>query len=196
MEQNKKEEYVYFFKHNQVKGVKIGMSRTLKGVMNRFNSFKTYSPFGAKILGFIKTENAIKLEGKLHKRFSSLRLQGEFFNLENDVVEGLIDSYSLEEKVLNDIKLADEYTLKKILNIIHINSVAKYKGSDYKINKVFELDEDRSLGLTISDIKEMLNINESKINISKALKRAGYSSKIVRRNTVTVRGWNVKPIKH
>ncbi len=73
-------EYIYFFKHLNVSGVKIGRTSG-ESVDNRFMQFKTYSPFGAKVLGYYQTFDSLKEEQILHNRFYSKRLSGEFFDI-------------------------------------------------------------------------------------------------------------------
>jgi len=79
---------VYFFRHIGLSPVKIGYSEN-ESPINRFNQFKTYAPFGSEILGFIQTYNANELESNLHRKFSSKRLLGEWFEItEVDVKDG------------------------------------------------------------------------------------------------------------
>ena len=82
-------EYVYFFKHINVTGVKIGKTSG-ESVLNRFNSFKTSSPFGAEILGFYEAVNGYKEEKELHQRFASHRLSGEFFDISLEMVNSIV----------------------------------------------------------------------------------------------------------
>jgi len=92
--------YVYFFKHNNIQGVKIGMT-TGKDVSSRFKSFKTYSPFGAKVLATIETSQPARLEKKLHDEFKHLRMRGEFFNLNESEVKTIIEDNGIDS-IMND----------------------------------------------------------------------------------------------
>ena len=85
--------YVYFFKHVGIDGVKIGYT-TNETVNNRFKSFQTYSPSGGEILGFIDSDKAHELEQKIHKDYKTLRMNGEFFNINIMTVNSIIDKYS------------------------------------------------------------------------------------------------------
>ena len=67
-----KKGFVYFFKHNLMDPVKIGCTCS-DSIESRFNSFKTYSPYGAEILGFIPCVDPFKLEKKLHGKYRSKR---------------------------------------------------------------------------------------------------------------------------
>lgn len=84
-----KKEFVYFFKHNNVNGIKIGKTSG-ESVLDRFITFKTYSPFGASIIGFFETDNGFRDEKELHQRFKDFRLQGEFFDISIDLVNNII----------------------------------------------------------------------------------------------------------
>lgn len=84
-----KKEFVYFFKHNNVNGIKIGKASG-ESVLERFMSFKTYAPFGASIVGFFETDNGFRDEKELHQRFKDFRLQGEFFDISIDLVNNII----------------------------------------------------------------------------------------------------------
>lgn len=98
-----KKGYVYFFKHVGLSPVKVGMT-TSETVTNRFESFKTYAPYGAEILGYIETENPLKLEQLIHNQFKEKRLQGEFFEISTDIVNSLILKHSSSK--VNKIKHA------------------------------------------------------------------------------------------
>lgn len=90
--------FVYFFKHKEANGVKIGM--TLQDdVLQRFRAFKTYSPRGAEILGKIETSNANILEKKLHERFADRRLNGEFFDIHSDEINEICDEFANSELI-------------------------------------------------------------------------------------------------
>ena len=71
---------VYFLKHVGLSPIKIGFS-TNESPYSRFEQFKTYAPYGAELIGFIRTHDAKGLETELHSKFSNLRLKGEWFEL-------------------------------------------------------------------------------------------------------------------
>lgn len=89
---------VYFFKHKNIEGIKIGYSLDLSPI-KRFNQFKIYAPFGALMLGFIESYDAKKLETKLHKKYSDKRMEGEWFNISINEVNDIIDFYSTENNI-------------------------------------------------------------------------------------------------
>ena len=106
-------DFVYFFKHINVPGVKIGKSSG-ESVEARFSCFKTYSPYGAINLGFYETDNGLKEEFELHKRFAAKRMSGEFFDLSANDVENI-----LMEKIPNYSLILSEIVSNKIdTNII------------------------------------------------------------------------------
>jgi hypothetical protein len=100
---------VYFLKHNGLNPVKIGYTQG-ENPLNRFASFQTYAPFGGELIGFIRSINAKELETKLHKKFTSKRLEGEWFDLTIEEVEEIIKLYSS----LADIELKNEFQIKFI----------------------------------------------------------------------------------
>ena len=98
---------VYFFKHTGLKPIKIGYTNN-ESPINRFNQFKTYAPFGAEIIGFIKTTEAKKIETKLHNKYSGLRMDGEWFEMSESQIKTEIDFYTSKEetKLKNDFQIA------------------------------------------------------------------------------------------
>ena len=91
--------FVYFFKHKESSGIKIGMT-TKDDVQERFKAFKTYAPYGAEILGTIETFNAALLEKTLHKDFADRRMEGEFFDIHPDEITEICERYSGNERIV------------------------------------------------------------------------------------------------
>lgn len=139
--------FVYFFKHNNVDAVKIGYT-TNDDLSSRFSAFKTSSPYGASILGFIKCSNAPKKESELHQELKAHRLNGEFFEITEEKVNFLINKHSstngLESSTLLKI---EEYV--KTLNSIERSVLLS------KVNNFFD-----SLLLSEKDIACDLSDNE------------------------------------
>jgi len=98
---------VYFFKHKGLTPIKIGYS-SHESPISRFDQFKTYAPYGAEIVGFIKTYNPSNLETELHNKYSSKRLKGEWFDISVLLVKKEIDYHTLKEdkKKESDFQLA------------------------------------------------------------------------------------------
>jgi hypothetical protein len=115
---------VYFFRHIGLSPVKIGYS-TNESPINRFDSFKTYAPYGSEILGFIQTDEAKIIETKLHLKYANKRLLGEWFEITENEVKSEIDFYSNIEDIKNrndfQVAWAKElnYKKNKIENIIY-----------------------------------------------------------------------------
>jgi len=84
---------VYFFRHIGLSPIKIGYSEN-ESPINRFNSFKTYAPYGSEILGFIIISDAKEIESHLHKKYANKRLQGEWFDLSEEDVKKEIDFFT------------------------------------------------------------------------------------------------------
>lgn len=98
---------VYFFKHIGLKPIKIGYS-TNKNPIERFERFKVYAPYGAELLGFIRTYEAKILETNLHLKFSSKRINGEWFEITDEDVNECINFYSNIE----DVKEKNEFQIE------------------------------------------------------------------------------------
>jgi hypothetical protein len=81
---------VYFFKHKGISPIKIGFSGN-ESCLARFESFKTYAPYGAEIVGVIECFDPAALEKRLHYELRSVRLKGEFFDISVDDAQRIID---------------------------------------------------------------------------------------------------------
>ena len=95
--------YVYFFRHKNTKPVKIGMTES-ETVANRFTSFKTSSPYGAEVIGVIHCDKPCELEKKAHERFKAFRVNGEFFEITDEMVNSFIKSHSSKANKFEYIK--------------------------------------------------------------------------------------------
>lgn len=93
-------QFVYFFKHKNVNAVKIGKTSG-ESVLSRFNDFKTYSPFGAEILGFTDCKNCNELEKECHNHFKEFRLYGEWFNISQEQIDSFLNNH---DKSYREIK--------------------------------------------------------------------------------------------
>lgn len=101
---------VYFFRHIGLTPVKIGYSEE-NSPITRFNQFKTYAPYGCEILGFIELYNAKEIERVLHNKFSSKRLQGEWFELSEEEIQIQIKLYSRKDDLENKRKFEIAWAL-------------------------------------------------------------------------------------
>lgn len=111
MDNEKTKGCVYFFRHIGLTPVKIGYSES-ESPINRFTQFKTYAPYGSEIIGFIQTYAAKEIETKLHRKYASLRLDGEWFELTDDQVQSEIDFYSSIEDVRERNEFQKEWALR------------------------------------------------------------------------------------
>jgi len=131
-------DYVYFFRHIGVKGVKIGKTSG-ESVLNRFQSFKTYSPNGAEILGFFKTTNGHKSEKELHQRFASQRLKGEFFDISDEIIESVIsennDDYLKAKKLFNEWIADENNNIEKLVELLKNANKINIKNENYSIER-------------------------------------------------------------
>lgn len=152
---------VYFFKHLGIDAIKIGFSENESPIF-RFEQMKTYSPFGAEIIGFIICDNPKKLEAELHKKFNEYRLKGEWFTISTEKAKETISFYMS----LEDLKERNEFEIEwaKKKNI--------FKSENYK-NDLFDYifsankkDLYEEVVLSQSEILNILN-EESKNSFDK-----------------------------
>lgn len=83
--------YVYFIQSTN-KLVKIGVTNNLSA---RLKQLQTGSPGKLKLLGSIKTNDPYKLEKRLHNKYKNMRVNGEWFNVNEMQVE---DELALHNK--------------------------------------------------------------------------------------------------
>jgi hypothetical protein len=153
---------VYFFRHVGLSPVKIGYSEN-ESPINRFNQFRTYAPYGSEILGFIIISDAKQLETDLHKKYSSKRLSGEWFDLTEDEVNKEIDFYTnvADIKDRNDFQIAWAKQIEDRKNKI----VQEIKTDNFKQIKKTNIDlffERYSKNKNISVTKEANYFNVSR----------------------------------
>ena len=98
---------VYFFRHVGLTPVKIGYS-TNESPLDRFEQFKTYAPYGAELIGFIRTYEPLQLETVLHAKYALKRLKGEWFKITNTDVEREIKLFSN----LSDIEEMNDFQIE------------------------------------------------------------------------------------
>lgn len=73
---------VYFLLSEEAKAIKIGHSVSPEF---RLDEYQKYSPFKLRLLGAIK--GGLPKERELHRRFAHLRMRGEWFRAEPELVE-------------------------------------------------------------------------------------------------------------
>lgn len=119
---------VYFFKHVGLSPIKIGYSQN-ESPIKRFEQFKTYAPFGAMLIGFIRTERAKELETELHQKYARDRVKGEWFEISEEEVNKCIKFYSnlqdIEEINNFQIAFAKKINFDKRIILFKILSIEK-----------------------------------------------------------------------
>lgn len=117
-----KKQFIYFFKHNNITGIKIGRTSG-DSVNDRFKSFKTYSPAGAKIIGFFECDNCVAVEKKIHTQLHSNRMSGEFFDITEDHALSIINNNDVSLKkikyVFNEWISKEENNTEALLELFH-----------------------------------------------------------------------------
>jgi hypothetical protein len=197
--------FIYFFKHKKVAGVKIG--RTSGDSINqRFTAFKTYSPYGAEILGFFECENCILKEVELHKRFRMVRMSGEFFNITEDMVRSIVseNEFSLNKinQVFNEWASNPENNVDKLKSILSDINKKENKEPiltvDQKmiLSKIEPATSNENDGfLTIQDICKYVGLNYKKNASSRIFTNIGFIVSVKRVNSIeTKKGFFYKNI--
>ena len=168
LEQEEKRGCVYFFKHVGLTPVKIGFSSN-ETPIGRFEQFKTYAPYGAELIGFIRTSEPAKLESLLHAKHASHRLIGEWFEISIEQVKSDIKLFSnlsdIEDKNNFEIewcKKIDEESLyfKDFKKIDHREATLRAFNQDENFNRT-ELAEK----LGVARVTIARNIREIKKNM-------------------------------
>lgn len=121
---NKEKGCVYFFRHIGLTPIKIGYSEC-NSPINRFEQLKTYAPYGCEILGFIELYNAREIERILHQKFSSKRLQGEWFELTEEDVQIQIKLYSRKDDLESKRKFEIDWALNVRRNNFDVKKTPK-----------------------------------------------------------------------
>jgi hypothetical protein len=130
---------VYFFKHNEVDAVKIGLTHG-DGILRRFNVFKTYSPFGAECIGYIKTDDCVKLEKHIHLKLNEKRIQSknEWFSISKDEAVILI----LTNKGIvckSELRKKPELLIDNIKHIAKKDAIVKMFKDGYRRREISNL---------------------------------------------------------
>lgn len=154
---------VYFFKHVGLSPIKIGYTTHLSPI-GRFEQFKTYAPYGAELIGFIRTFEAKILETKLHERFANRRLNGEWFDISIDEANNTIKFYSGIEDVqeMNNFQVAWARSLepKLILDKIY-SDIADVFNNKYSLSPI---EKSTKVIVQKKEICELLSCDLSSLN--------------------------------
>jgi len=148
---------VYFFRHVGLSPVKIGFSDNSSPI-DRFNSFTTYAPFGAELVGFIITDKACRIEKELHRKYKSKRLKGEWFEISDEEVNKEISFYSSIEAVRDKNDFQIEYAKR----IAVLNKEYFEECSPTKKALCFKLINDNSR-ISKSEIARILGVSRQTV---------------------------------
>ena len=178
VEKEEKRGCVYFFKHVGLTPIKIGFSSN-ESPLGRFEQFKTYAPYGAELIGFIRTSEPLKLETLLHSKHASQRLMGEWFEISIEQVKNDIELFSN----ISDIEDKNNFELEWCRKIEE--EVVFFKGfekNDHMEVTLRALNHDENFNRTelaqklgVSRMTIVRNVREIQKNIEiQALKNAEY----------------------
>lgn len=151
---------VYFFRHIGLSPVKIGYSNN-ESPYKRFEQFKTYAPFGAELIGFIRSIRAKELETELHNKYSRDRVKGEWFEITSDDVEKCIKFYSDIEDI-EEMNSFQVFWAKSFIKEIQSEDVV------LKFSTMFFHEYTDNCDIIIlnqNEIAELLNICKSTISL-------------------------------
>lgn len=136
-----KKDFVYFFKHNNINAIKIGKTSG-DSVLDRFNQFRTYAPFGAEIVGFFETDNGYRDEKELHQRFKNYRLEGEFFDISIDMVINIVykknKDYHKALSLFNEWINKNENDISKLISLMDKANVTELDQSNILSKSIIE----------------------------------------------------------
>jgi hypothetical protein len=148
---------VYFFRHVGLSPIKIGYSEN-ESPYKRYEQFKTYAPFGAELIGFIRTIKAKQLETELHNKYSRDRVKGEWFEITREEAEKTISFYSNLEDIeeMNNFQVFWAKTFFKENNNEDIS---------LKFLNIFSLQKENNevVVLNQKEISEILNVEKNLI---------------------------------
>lgn len=197
-------EFIYFFKHKGVDAVKIGKTSG-ESVNSRFQQFKTYSPFGAEVIGFFECKNAISIEKELHKKFSHCRIKGEWFEISREACQCIIDEYDNThekvKKIFNEWISDPENDVEALMRILKkspsINEKAVSKEYELIIEN-FSMPTGDCEQLTATEIKNKLE-EKYKISLSirligQSLNKIGYQGRHVKVGGTTKRVYAISSV--
>ena len=176
---------VYFFRHIGLSPIKIGYSEN-ESPYKRFEQFKTYAPFGAELIGFIRTNESKKLETELHQKYSRDRIKGEWFEISKEEAEKCILFHSnlldIEEKNNFEISWAKR---------IHEKNIRTLDNSDYtdlflNIFSLEKIDGYEKIIINKLEVSEILKISKQKVRF--IFIKLNLTSKAFRVNGVIKKG--------
>ena len=130
-------EYVYFYKHNGLSPIKIGIT-TNENPLQRFNEGKTYAPYGLEFLGFIETNDSRNLEKLLHSKYSDKRVCAEWFEITKENVKYEIEVHSRPDFLKEKEDFEISFAKTKIDKIIITNQYFKNEIPIMEDNIVFD----------------------------------------------------------
>jgi predicted XRE-type DNA-binding protein len=175
---------VYFFRHVGLSPIKISYSEN-ESPYKRFDQFKTYAPFGAELLGFIRTVRAKELETELHNKYSRDRVKGEWFELTKEEIEKCISFHSnledLEE--MNSFQVFWAKSFMKDIESLDITS---------KFLEIFSIEETIESEVVILnqlEISRLLNVEKSTVSLF--MRNKSYSLKVYKINGKPKKGYKL-----
>lgn len=112
---------IYFIKGHD-KYIKIGFTTDIK---NRLSTLQTSSP--TKLTVIKLTKGTIRQEKELHKRFSNLRTNGEWFELSNDLLTYIASLKDVKLNINNKI-----IELPKMYLSDNLKKLVREKGIKFK----------------------------------------------------------------
>ena len=152
---------VYFIKVNN--RVKIGYSNNMD---KRINGLKTSNPYSNEIELLLLIDGERDIEKKLHKKFSDIRICGEWFlysseikefiksNIDRNITISLNDNTS-DINLIKQIRHNNKLTLSDIANILNITPQGVKDTEDAFLNK----------SISIKRLEKLLIIYGYKIEI-------------------------------
>lgn len=167
---------VYFFRHIGLTPIKIGFSEN-ESPINRFEQFKTYAPFGAELIGFIRTNKAKELESELHKKYARDRIKGEWFEITKEEACKSISFYSN----INDIEEMNYFQIAWAKSFVYDKNEISNEQSMLKFFTFFSF-ENENCGIVF--------LNQNEISIQTGLDKNEISN-IMKLNNIKLKSYRI-----
>ena len=89
---------MFIFRHIGLTPVKIGSTST-ESCIDRFNEFRKWAPYGSELIGFINSTDPKELEALIQNKYSNNKINGEWFEIDNEQVAYEIEFHSNIEDI-------------------------------------------------------------------------------------------------
>lgn len=194
-------QFIYFFRHKGINAIKIGRTSG-ESVNDRFNTMKTYSPYGCEIVGYFECDDCVSMERILHERFKGQRLQGEWFDISVDVALSVIETHDSPQRkiksLFNEWVLNPENDIQALYGLMKQSSILRDSVSKWEEASLIKhhISRSDSFEMTCSTVHEKLcelymkDFSLKKIGME--LVKNGFEAKVINRGGKAQRLYKIK----